>query len=217
VLKQNAEVWTSPCVPNVRSLFARAGAENVLNRHKAKKDTVFWDVPPCTSVKVHPRIGGTYCLRRQVRRVSQTRNRRESQYNVPTALTVSRLLTILCILERTFHGTSWLLFTSTLKMETNCYSLINIRPYSGIFCLQNMLLDLACGLRVRSLGRSSGAVAAAALWMDGREGGLRTLRHIHSLQSPSQWRPVNPLGIRLRKTVFVYFMTISTSDLGIEW
>jgi hypothetical protein len=64
--------YSLPIRERLHDIF-RAGAENVLNKLKARKGNVFWDVPPCTSVKVHPRFGGTCCLRPQVRRVNQTR------------------------------------------------------------------------------------------------------------------------------------------------
>jgi hypothetical protein len=40
------------------------------------KSSVFWDIPPCSPLKVDRRFGGTYRLYHQGRRMNQARNRR---------------------------------------------------------------------------------------------------------------------------------------------
>jgi hypothetical protein len=44
------------------------------------KGTVFWDITPCSSLKVKRRFGGTYRFHLQVRRESQARHKRESRW-----------------------------------------------------------------------------------------------------------------------------------------
>jgi hypothetical protein len=45
-----------------------------------KKNTMFWDINPSSPLKVNRRFGGTYDLHFQGRRVSRTRNQRESRW-----------------------------------------------------------------------------------------------------------------------------------------
>jgi hypothetical protein len=47
-----------------------------------KKSTVFWDMTPCSPLKVNRRFGGTYRLHFQGRRINQTRNQRSSGTSV---------------------------------------------------------------------------------------------------------------------------------------
>jgi hypothetical protein len=42
------------------------------------KSSVFWDIMPCSSLKVGRRFGETYRLHLQGRRISQTRNQGEA-------------------------------------------------------------------------------------------------------------------------------------------
>jgi hypothetical protein len=44
------------------------------------KSTIFWDITPCSPLNVNRRFGGTYRLYLQGRRISQTRNQRESRW-----------------------------------------------------------------------------------------------------------------------------------------
>jgi hypothetical protein len=42
------------------------------------KISIFWDITPCTPLKVNRRFGGTNCLHLQGRRINQVRNPREA-------------------------------------------------------------------------------------------------------------------------------------------
>jgi hypothetical protein len=44
------------------------------------KNTIFWDRTPCSPVKVNRRLGETYHLHLQGRRISLRRNQRESRW-----------------------------------------------------------------------------------------------------------------------------------------
>jgi hypothetical protein len=43
------------------------------------KNTMFWDITPCSLLKVNGRFGGTYRLHLQGRKISRARNERESR------------------------------------------------------------------------------------------------------------------------------------------
>jgi hypothetical protein len=43
------------------------------------KFSIFWDITPCSPLKVDRRFGGTYRLHLQGRRISRARNQRESR------------------------------------------------------------------------------------------------------------------------------------------
>jgi hypothetical protein len=64
------------------------------------KSTTFWDITPCSPLKVNRHFGGTCRLHHQGRRISQTRN----QLCLPPAFTL----------------VSCLAYTLTLKMEATC-------------------------------------------------------------------------------------------------
>jgi hypothetical protein len=81
-----------------------------MDKLKAKNGAMFWDLPPCSSAEVHPRFGGTYCYRLQVRRVDETRSRQESegkysQYDDLTTVTLNPLLVTLYF-GKNVHGTA---------------------------------------------------------------------------------------------------------------
>jgi hypothetical protein len=42
------------------------------------KSTIFWDITPCTPMKVNRRFGGKCCIHVQDRRISRARNQREA-------------------------------------------------------------------------------------------------------------------------------------------
>jgi hypothetical protein len=44
------------------------------------KRTTFWDITPCSPLKVNRRFGGTYRLHLQVRKISRARNQVESRW-----------------------------------------------------------------------------------------------------------------------------------------
>jgi hypothetical protein len=44
------------------------------------KSTIFWDITPCSPLKVNRRLGGTYRLHLQGRKISRARNQRESRW-----------------------------------------------------------------------------------------------------------------------------------------
>jgi hypothetical protein len=45
------------------------------------KSAVFWDITPCSPLKVNRRFGGTYRLHLHGRRISRVRNQRESRWH----------------------------------------------------------------------------------------------------------------------------------------
>jgi hypothetical protein len=49
---------------------------------KHVKCCVFWDIPPCSSLKVNQRFGGTYHFHLQVRKISPARNQHESRFDI---------------------------------------------------------------------------------------------------------------------------------------
>jgi hypothetical protein len=56
--------------------------------HTKIKNAMFWDITPCSPLKVNWRFGGTYRLHLQGRRISRARNQRESRcLSLPPALT----------------------------------------------------------------------------------------------------------------------------------
>jgi hypothetical protein len=44
--------------------------------------TTFWDIEPCSPLRVSPRFGRTYRLHLQDRKLSRSRNQRESRWQV---------------------------------------------------------------------------------------------------------------------------------------
>jgi hypothetical protein len=47
------------------------------------ESSIFWDITPCSPLKVNRRLGGTCCLHFQGRRISRARNEREAYVFVP--------------------------------------------------------------------------------------------------------------------------------------
>jgi hypothetical protein len=43
------------------------------------KSTIFWDMTPCSPLKVNRRFGGSYSLHLQFRKINRARNQRESR------------------------------------------------------------------------------------------------------------------------------------------
>jgi hypothetical protein len=43
------------------------------------KSTIFWNITPCSPLRVNRRFGGTHRLHLQGRKISQARNQRESR------------------------------------------------------------------------------------------------------------------------------------------
>jgi hypothetical protein len=70
----------------------------------AMKSIIFWDITPCSPLKVNRLLGGSYRLHLQGRRISRARNQRES-----------------CS-SPAFTPVSFLAYSSTLKMEAICSS-----------------------------------------------------------------------------------------------
>jgi hypothetical protein len=54
------------------------------------KSTIFWDITPCSLLKVNRRFGGTYRLHLQGRKISRARNQSESRWQA-TTLTLNGL------------------------------------------------------------------------------------------------------------------------------
>jgi hypothetical protein len=44
---------------------------------QSTKSSIFWDITPCSPLKLNRRFGGTCCFHLQCRRISQARNQRE--------------------------------------------------------------------------------------------------------------------------------------------
>jgi hypothetical protein len=74
-------------------------------RSVVMKISIFWDITPCSLVKVNRHFGGTYCLHLQGRRISQTKN----QHQICFAF---------CLLQANFL----LGYSSSLKMKAICFS-----------------------------------------------------------------------------------------------
>jgi hypothetical protein len=53
------------------------------------KSTIFWDIMPCSLLKVNWHFGGTYCLHLRGRRISQARNQRESRWQAEPLVATS--------------------------------------------------------------------------------------------------------------------------------
>jgi hypothetical protein len=56
-----------------------------------RKSTIFWDMMPCGPLKVYRLFGGTYRLHLQGRKISRTRNQRESTCQAMSVLTFNGL------------------------------------------------------------------------------------------------------------------------------
>jgi hypothetical protein len=56
----------------------------------AVKSTIFWDITPCSPLKVNRHFGGTYRLLLQGRRISRARNQRESRWQAETSVDTQR-------------------------------------------------------------------------------------------------------------------------------
>jgi hypothetical protein len=52
------------------------------------KSTIFWDITPCSPLKVSRRFGGTYHLHLQGRRKNRARNQRENRRQAEPAFTL---------------------------------------------------------------------------------------------------------------------------------
>jgi hypothetical protein len=88
------------------------------------KSTIFWDITPCSSLKVNRRFGRTYRLHLYGRKISRARNQRETEekwrngtpfpscflYNPKFRLTDCSA----------FMLVSWSAYFSSLKMEAIC-------------------------------------------------------------------------------------------------
>jgi hypothetical protein len=54
------------------------------------KSTIFWDIRPCTPLKVNGPFGGKHCLHLQGRRTTQARNQRENRWQAESAFIFRR-------------------------------------------------------------------------------------------------------------------------------
>jgi hypothetical protein len=64
------------------------------------KSTIFWDITPCSPLRVNRRFGGTYCLRFQGGRISRERNQRESRWQAePTDVSEEHIASIFRVEE----------------------------------------------------------------------------------------------------------------------
>jgi hypothetical protein len=66
------------------------------------KNSIFWDITPCSLLKVNRCFGGTFRPHHQVRNINQTRTQRESRWQAELV--------------------SYLAYSSILKMEAICTS-----------------------------------------------------------------------------------------------
>jgi hypothetical protein len=72
----------------------------------AMKSSVFWDIMPCSSVKVNQRFGGTYRLHLQGQKVSQARNKHEAG-SKQSSLTLNMEAIYSPKMSVYFHHTTW--------------------------------------------------------------------------------------------------------------
>jgi hypothetical protein len=75
------------------------------------KSSVFWDIMPCTLLKVNWHFGGTCCLHLQGQRISQASNQQERGSKEQVALLAACFMLVTC-----------LVYSLTLKMEATCSS-----------------------------------------------------------------------------------------------
>jgi hypothetical protein len=81
------------------------------------KSTIFWDIPPCSPLKVNQNFGGIYRLHHQVR-ISRVRYSYQSETGRSAWYLVSRSSFACCLL----HGCFLLTYFSTVKMEATRFS-----------------------------------------------------------------------------------------------
>jgi hypothetical protein len=108
----------------------------------AVKSTLFWDVTPCSPLKVSRRFGVTHHFHLQGRRISRARNQRERWQAEP---------------EHIFTVVSYSAY-STVKMEAICSSETPVdfqRTIRRCIPEDSILQDRLCGLVVRVSGYRS--------------------------------------------------------------
>jgi hypothetical protein len=122
----------------------------------ALKSTIFWDITPCSPLKVNRRFGGTCRLHLQGRRMRQVRNHREAGINqnvisqkielfITTAASTMNptiygvVIYIKNILYKCHCTNSWVLFMQSFKNQSLSYKtkvvLFPIRYLCSIFLL----------------------------------------------------------------------------------
>jgi hypothetical protein len=79
------------------------------------KSFVSWDITPCIPLKVNRRFEGTFCLHRQGRRKSQSRNRREAGNKQSSA--ASRFTLVSCLAYSSIY----------YKIEVTCSSETSVK------------------------------------------------------------------------------------------
>jgi hypothetical protein len=80
-----------------------------------QKSTLFWDITPCSPLKVNRHFGGIYCLHLQGRRKSRARNQHESRWGAESFSLPLAFMLICCSS-----------YSSTLKMEAICSSEMSV-------------------------------------------------------------------------------------------
>jgi hypothetical protein len=93
------------------------------------KSSIFWDITPCSPLKVNRRFGGTCRLHLQSRRISRTRNQRESRWQARWKRHVppKRRLTF-----KQIHG----VISQKIKLFNSSFSSF-MEPDSSLLCTQN--------------------------------------------------------------------------------
>jgi hypothetical protein len=90
------------------------------------KSTVFWDIMPCSSLKVNWHFRGTYRLHLQGRRISFARNRCKRRWQAAAYFHAGFLLGLFYNL--TDRGDKFLRNVSYFQRSTHCYITEDITP-----------------------------------------------------------------------------------------
>jgi hypothetical protein len=80
--------WGQPRKPSINVVSAAEIAD--LNKLRMES-TIFWDITPCSPLKVNRHFGGAYRLQLQGRRISRARNQRGSKWKAGPAWLILRL------------------------------------------------------------------------------------------------------------------------------
>jgi hypothetical protein len=95
---------------------------NKIFEHTLKlKNTIFWDITPCSPLKVNRRFGGTYRLNLQGRKISRARNQRESGWQGEHGVISQKIVLFITTSVRTSNPTEFKVFYSGV---TRCLKLL---------------------------------------------------------------------------------------------
>jgi hypothetical protein len=109
------------------------------------KSIIFWDVTPCSLLRLNQRFGGTYRLHLQGRRISLARNQRESRWQAELCLTLNglrgvisqKIVLFITTAVRTSHPTNYQPYDKVSLSDPTIF------PFRIIFCysLQSLFLS----------------------------------------------------------------------------